>query len=472
MKYISKELQKEIQDKFFKDYKLFKTRSNQLSIPPTCFMRIFKVYPEIKTICENILHQQPKFQKLSNILNSIILDKDLKECETCHCEMTYEQSRDKSKYCSLKCTQNNKEFIQQRLSALSASNMEKYGVAWSFERTDVKEKCISSYMVNFGVDNPYKSPEIIKKIKQTKLERYDSENWNNHDKAIETLKTKYAISSDITCPIQIKEIYNKTFKTIEQNFGLSCIFNIPEIRHNTLIAHSKKSYKDIILCDEKYEPLFSFDDFLNRVDESVMFKWKCKKCQTIFEASYSSGTHAPCPNCYPKKSGTSAGEFEILHYIESIYTGKITHGSFKIIPPYQLDLYLPELKIGIEYNGIWHHSVNKNQFENYKFYHINKTKLCEAREIKLINIWEDEWINNPIACKQLIFDYINNDISKYFNEFNNIIILNRDKFNKCVNINNYYLQYETEPELITRQKFKCYNCGKLFFVKDFSKRIY
>lgn len=73
-------------------------------------MRIFKIYPEIKNICENILRQQPKFQKISNILNYIILDRDLKECKTCHCEMTYVQSRNaKSEYCSLVCANNNEE---------------------------------------------------------------------------------------------------------------------------------------------------------------------------------------------------------------------------------------------------------------------------------------------------------------------------------------------------------------------------
>lgn len=41
--------------------------------------------------------------------------------------------------------------------------MKEYGVAWSFNRNDVKEKCISSCIANLGVDNPYKSLDIIQK---------------------------------------------------------------------------------------------------------------------------------------------------------------------------------------------------------------------------------------------------------------------------------------------------------------------
>ena len=45
--------------------------------------------------------------------------------------------------------------------------------------------------------------------------------------------------------------------------------------------------------------------------------------------------------------------------------------------------------MAFEYNGLyWHSDVFKD-----RKYHINKTKSCYENDIKLIHIWEDEWIN-------------------------------------------------------------------------------
>jgi len=54
-----------------------------------------------------------------------------------------------------------------------------------------------------------------------------------------------------------------------------------------------------------------------------------------------------------------------------------------------LDLYLPELNIAIEFNGLyWHSEVSGKKYKNY---HVNKTKKCEESNIQLIHIFEDEW---------------------------------------------------------------------------------
>lgn len=54
---------------------------------------------------------------------------------------------------------------------------------------------------------------------------------------------------------------------------------------------------------------------------------------------------------------------------------------------YQIDIYLPDYNIGIEYNGLfWHSELNKPDD-----YHIKKLEAIESLGIRLINIWEDEW---------------------------------------------------------------------------------
>jgi len=62
-----------------------------------------------------------------------------------------------------------------------------------------------------------------------------------------------------------------------------------------------------------------------------------------------------------------------------------------VIYPKEIDIYIPSLKIGIEYNGLRWHS---EKYKSDKNYHYNKLKLCKEKGIRLIQIFEDEYINH------------------------------------------------------------------------------
>lgn len=53
-----------------------------------------------------------------------------------------------------------------------------------------------------------------------------------------------------------------------------------------------------------------------------------------------------------------------------------------------VDLYIPSLKIAIEFNGLYWHSEKYRD----KNYHFTKLKDCENIGIRLIYIWEDDWL--------------------------------------------------------------------------------
>ena len=65
----------------------------------------------------------------------------------------------------------------------------------------------------------------------------------------------------------------------------------------------------------------------------------------------------------------------------------------------EIDIFIPSKNIGIEYNGCrWH----TEQFGKGKYYHLNKTNECLTNGIKLIHIFEDEYIDK----KQIILNKI------------------------------------------------------------------
>lgn len=83
---------------------------------------------------------------------------------------------------------------------------------------------------------------------------------------------------------------------------------------------------------------------------------------------------------------------EISEFVRSL--GFETQETRKVIPPYELDVYIPEKKLAIEYNGLyWHSSGSKETDEKWSKYHLMKTERCEEAGIQLLHIFENEWIN-------------------------------------------------------------------------------
>lgn len=99
-------------------------------------------------------------------------------------------------------------------------------------------------------------------------------------------------------------------------------------------------------------------------------------------------------------SGISNKEMELVSFIKSvldIYKIEVIT-NVKIIPPYEIDIYIPQLQIGIEFNGDYWHSIYKKDY----LYHYNKWYLCYKKDIQLIQIFEHEWDNNKEVVKYIL----------------------------------------------------------------------
>lgn len=97
-----------------------------------------------------------------------------------------------------------------------------------------------------------------------------------------------------------------------------------------------------------------------------------------------------CPGCLSK--GWSKPEKEIFEYIEKIYKGKIITNCKSIIRNIktnhwlELDIWLPEMKKAIEYNGeYWH----KDEYIKWKDDY--KQQYCKNNGIKLLVINHNDW---------------------------------------------------------------------------------
>ena len=112
-----------------------------------------------------------------------------------------------------------------------------------------------------------------------------------------------------------------------------------------------------------------------------------------------------CSNC--QQSKVSFPEQEIADYISEFYTEKPIKNCRSIITCKELDLYYPEKRIAVEFNGIYWHS---DKFKDQD-YHYNKFKLCSDNNILLISVFEDQWNLNKDSIKLYIRDTFNDTIN-------------------------------------------------------------
>ena len=113
-----------------------------------------------------------------------------------------------------------------------------------------------------------------------------------------------------------------------------------------------------------------------------------------------------CPVCaYNSKS--SKAEKEIQEYVASIYSGTIVNNDRNTIINentgcfLELDVYLPELKKAIEYNGVyWHCDIYQQEKDKIKLIQ------CKEKCIDLLIIQDNDWKINKSICLQTIKKFI------------------------------------------------------------------
>lgn len=102
-----------------------------------------------------------------------------------------------------------------------------------------------------------------------------------------------------------------------------------------------------------------------------------------------------CPKC---SNIISKSHKEIIDFIN---LNKIINDR-NVISPYELDIYLPDLKIAIEFHGLYYHSYSHMESKKERYKHYLKSDICNEIGIKLIQIFEDEWLFKDNIVKSIL----------------------------------------------------------------------
>lgn len=164
--------------------------------------------------------------------------------------------------------------------------------------------------------------------------------------------------------------------------------------------------------------ILKFDDFINRANAIHNHKYKyvykdiknekekieiiCPMHGNFFQEIDSHLQGHGCPKC---GVGVSLQEQELINFLKENNI-KFEERKRNLMPSShkEIDIFLPEFNIGIEYNGLRWHSDEFNKDINY---HKNKTDECEKVGIRLIHIFEDEWVLKKDIVKSKILHILN-----------------------------------------------------------------
>ena len=394
---------------------------------------------------------------------------------------------------------NGKYESEEQLKKRKQTMIERYGVEFAMESQEFINKSIETCRERYGVDYPGISEQAIEKKKETCIEKYGVDSYSKTEEFKNKVKTTCIEKYGTENPMSVKEFQDKAKntclerygdknynnresakKTCMEKYGVESNIQRPEILEKMKDSMHRRNYEKV-LNNKHVIPLFSYEDFLHKNDKTI-FKWKCLKCGTEFEARIDWNFYckyikcvARCPTCFPELHGESYQEREFYDFLSSISKYKVLQRQRVLIDNRkgrknkEIDCYIPELKLGFEYNGIRFHS---QEFGCEIDRHLNKTLLAEKQGIKLIHINSLDWRNDMDRIKTLIKRIVSNEdvISEMYDMNSEVITVDRSLFNKCFKINGFELIEETKPifNKMTDYRKNEYNypdCGKLIYRK-------
>lgn len=106
------------------------------------------------------------------------------------------------------------------------------------------------------------------------------------------------------------------------------------------------------------------------------------------------------------RSRRSAGENELRDWLLSINL-VVQQGNRSVLSGKEIDLYLPEHKLGIEYNGLFWHSDSDSANGISNDYHYKKYEQAKSCGVRLLTIWDKEWEENKDVVKSYILSVLN-----------------------------------------------------------------
>lgn len=304
-------------------------------------IRNFLMYKEgARDYVNSQLALHPEYETPGGYITCLVNGIALPKCVICGKVIGYRSFKNGHTHCSMKCFSMDKEVVNKRIK----TTFEMYGVVNVGADKNIIAKRNATIRERYGVDAILKNKDALDKMRKTTIERYGVDSWLKTDE-------------------RKRKSYHQSYQTI-------------------------LGWKDYVI------PMFSEEEY-HGYKHNEIYRWKCAKCGEEFEAKIGGWGHLEesckiprCMKCYPHHTNCSEAENKILEFIKSVYHGEIIRHDRKLLDGMEIDIYLPEIKVAFEYDGLFYHNEDSGKGSDY---HLEKTNACLEKGVSLFHIFEDEW---------------------------------------------------------------------------------
>ncbi len=381
-------------------------------------------------------------------------------CKYCHTqECALKKNGEPKQYCSTKCQS------QHTVEKRNLTNLEKFGTTNPMLLDSVKNKRKQTNIERYGTETPFIVDSVKNKYKQTCLERYGVEFASQSDEIKDRMKEAWSSYTN-SHPLSDPEIRKKRENTLNDRYGVS---------HPILNEEIRKKIENTCIEIYGHPNAASSSEVKDRISDSLTegggkflrdSEWMKDNVSLIGVRGIASLLSVSCrivrKYCddhsidFRSDIGGSQFEHEVYLFISQLYTGNIERNSRKYIRG-EIDIILPEFKLAFECNGTyWHSELNGRG----RTYHLSKTNECSNLGIRLIHIWEHDWILKKEIIQSRIKSllsrvsslYARNTVVKEISRLEaNIFMNNNHKQGKCNSTIN--LGLFCKDELVTVMTF-------------------
>lgn len=271
---------------------------------------------------------------------------------------------------------------EQRYELIKQKTIDKYGVASTLQLDAVKEKSRETCLKKYGAENPMKTEEIQAKVKKTVREKYHVENY-----------------------AQTEEYRKKNIRTSLERYGAPSHMQ-KEMKHLN-VWNEKDKMQDFLSSLSEKPSASELKGFFNLADRTVIY-------EKIHEWQLENMVSLNPPRSYY--------EDEIVSLLKGIGVKNIIKNDREVLDGKEIDIYVPDSKIGIEFNGdYWHSDIFYGDHGGRSTAAQEKSLNAEKKGVFLFTIFEREW-NDPVVKKSIE------------DRLRSIFILNKNKIpaRKCV----------------------------------------
>lgn len=303
------------------------------------------------------------------------------------------------KYCSVECSKLYTANPQKNFK-------EKYGINSPMDLDVIKEKVKQTNLKKYGVVNVFQNEKIKDKIRETNLRKYGNEVASKSQVVKDTTKKSNMEKYGVESPAMLPSVKDKIKNIILEKYG------VEYFTKSDRYLKSKEKY-DI----EQFKASIPPNLELKSMENGYTYTLTCLDCNedfTINRTTYRGRLNIYnipiCTNCNPINIKDSFSQNEICGFINTLNVQYTKNDRSILTDGKEIDIYLPDYGVGIEYHGLyWHSEVYKD-----KDYHLNKTKLSENSNIHLIQIFEDEWLYKKDIVKSIIKNHLKLNTNTFY----------------------------------------------------------